>query len=1163
MRNSSILRTAVLLTCLFASTAAFAGGPLILFAPNDPWNYPVGGVNVYTDLGGMGPLTNAQADVLSANGFAQWTGVASSFFNATVAGDFSSVGLPDITNANVATVIGVNNGGGFHVIYDTDGTITTGFLGAPPGVLGVASPDFGAGGILSESWAVMNGAAVNPGDPAGQSFGGVFTHEFGHGINMAHTQTNGQIVFFGNAITPAGCGGPYGGSPTFAQVETMYPFIDPSPGSVGVQMATIEHIDDVSTLSDIYPTGGWPAGTGTISGTIFNIDGTTPIGGVNVIARNVANAFTDAVSALSGDFTQSAADGAYTLTGLTPGANYVLYVDTIVDGGFSQTPVQPLPGPEEYYNAGESNTPVDDPCDFTTISVGAGATVTRDIQLNGANIPPTISVNPTSLSFTIPTNTNDNGLLTISNIAAAGADDLNWTIVDSDPVTTQIFPLPTDLPIGGGKAAVGRTITDDPTRMRCATCGKPRDTQPFDGDSGLAKMNLVNDGGFELGTGGPWIQSSTNFGTPLCDSTCGVAGANTGAWWCWFGGIAAFEDGAVRQSVVFPAGGTISLDFFVLPGACDSPADFVEVTIDGTQVWVLDGSSGLCGTATYSPVSVDLSAFADGAAHNVRFHSTIFANNAGGSNFFVDDVSITHTPTITDCAWLSAAPLAGTTAQGGSDNVTVTVDSTGLPVGVYNCSLQVNSDDPATPLVTVPVTLNVVASGVDVIVTTSTPLPVALKTLPSGSGDTFNAAQDWDGVVGSSPAAVDATVTVQLLQGGVPVVGHPANLMLVQVTSPGNWNGCNQNSPDGPTDVNGITTFSGALSAGGVTLPGAFMEVAVGGLTINSITYNGGATPLDIRVMSPDIDANFTVNLADLGFFATDFAGAYAFRSDFQWNGVLNLADVGVFATDFGDACTTIVPGNPTASGDMIGVYFDTAGRNHATDLEPGKAVTAYLMLQGPSASKGIDAWDAQLVTSSNLVVRNVVLPQGSINVGSDHEFVVGTGGMVVPKGKPAVLATLTLEVTDNNPASLSLTSSSLAQGASPIVARGEELQSVALSMGEGMPVAYVNDEHAPRNDGLPVPATLSLSNVPNPFNPSTEIRFNLPRDGRAEVRIYDVSGRLVSQLDGGLMTAGASALTWNGVDHRGAGVRSGLYFYQLLLDGQSLGDTKKMNLVK
>ena len=111
--------------------------------------------------------------------------------------------------------------------------------------------------------------------------------------------------------------------------------------------------------------------------------------------------------------------------------------------------------------------------------------------------------------------------------------------------------------------------------------------------------------------------------------------------------------------------------------------------------------------------------------------------------------------------------------------------------------------------------------------------------------------------------------------------------------------------------------------------------------------------------------------------------------------------------------------------------------------------------------------------------------------------------------------------------------------------------------------MAYINDANAPRNDNVPVAQELALKNVPNPFNPSTEIRFNLPREGRAEVRIFDVSGRLVSQLDGGLMPAGAGALTWNGVDHRGAGVRSGLYFYQLLLDGEGLGETKKMNLVK
>jgi flagellar hook assembly protein FlgD len=97
----------------------------------------------------------------------------------------------------------------------------------------------------------------------------------------------------------------------------------------------------------------------------------------------------------------------------------------------------------------------------------------------------------------------------------------------------------------------------------------------------------------------------------------------------------------------------------------------------------------------------------------------------------------------------------------------------------------------------------------------------------------------------------------------------------------------------------------------------------------------------------------------------------------------------------------------------------------------------------------------------------------------------------------------------------------------------------------------------------VPQALALDLRTVPNPFNPSTEIRFNLPRDGRVEVRIYDLRGRLVWRAEPQEMTAGAQAVAWHGVDRHGGAVNSGLYFYRLVLDGQQLGETGKMTLLK
>lgn len=65
--------------------------------------------------------------------------------------------------------------------------------------------------------------------------------------------------------------------------------------------------------------------------------------------------------------------------------------------------------------------------------------------------------------------------------------------------------------------------------------------------------NPVADPSFESGTPNPsWAETSTNFGSPLCSpGTCGFAGARTGSWWAWFGGIdGMLEEGSLTQSAV-------------------------------------------------------------------------------------------------------------------------------------------------------------------------------------------------------------------------------------------------------------------------------------------------------------------------------------------------------------------------------------------------------------------------------------------------------------------------------------------------------------------------------------------------------------------------------------------------------------------------------------
>ncbi len=99
--------------------------------------------------------------------------------------------------------------------------------------------------------------------------------------------------------------------------------------------------------------------------------------------------------------------------------------------------------------------------------------------------------------------------------------------------------------------------------------------------------------------------------------------------------------------------------------------------------------------------------------------------------------------------------------------------------------------------------------------------------------------------------------------------------------------------------------------------------------------------------------------------------------------------------------------------------------------------------------------------------------------------------------------------------------------------------------------------------DDRPLALAAGLRNVPNPFNPMTEFRFNLARSADVEVRIYDVRGRSVATLTAGTMSAGAQALTWRGQNDAGNALNSGVYFYRLLTDGRDAGRVGKMSLLK
>jgi hypothetical protein len=68
--------------------------------------------------------------------------------------------------------------------------------------------------------------------------------------------------------------------------------------------------------------------------------------------------------------------------------------------------------------------------------------------------------------------------------------------------------------------------------------------------------------------------------------------------------------------------------------------------------------------------------------------------------------------------------------------------------------------------------------------------------------------------------------------------------------------------------------------------------------------------------------------------------------------------------------------------------------------------------------------------------------------------------------------------------------------------------------------------------------------NYPNPFNPATTIRYDLPEASKTELAVYNVVGQLVQTLVSEQQKAGEYSVTWDGKDEIGKDVASGIYYY-------------------
>jgi hypothetical protein len=99
-------------------------------------------------------------------------------------------------------------------------------------------------------------------------------------------------------------------------------------------------------------------------------------------------------------------------------------------------------------------------------------------------------------------------------------------------------------------------------------------------------------------------------------------------------------------------------------------------------------------------------------------------------------------------------------------------------------------------------------------------------------------------------------------------------------------------------------------------------------------------------------------------------------------------------------------------------------------------------------------------------------------------------------------------------------------------------------------------------SEGVTLPSEFSLAqSYPNPFNPETNIRFQLPEASSVTITVYNTIGQAIRTLVESQYEAGFHSVRWNGKDQNGSDVSSGIYIYKI--QAGNFTDMKKMTLVR
>jgi subtilisin-like proprotein convertase family protein len=286
------------------------------------------------------------------------------------------------------------------------------------------------------------------------------------------------------------------------------------------------------------------------------------------------------------------------------------------------------------------------------------------------------------------------------------------------------------------------------------------------------------------------------------------------------------------------------------------------------------------------------------------------------------------------------------------------------------------------------------------------------------------------------------------------------------------------------------------------------------------------------------------------------------------------------------DSWQIIFGGSNGPRGDLEGVVVSTLPQQPLA----GATVTIVELAQSTTTNQSGE-YSFHGVTTGTYVVRfqhagfcdfvanNVEIQDGqttTLNAAMQHPnavFSVTSINQGVIIGRTST-TTFTISNTGNCPLTWSLTDTSAwltespAQGTVPASQMTEitlTFDATDLAIGEYQ--SRITITHSAANSPYQIPVSLAvassagesvdlptefalLANYPNPFNSSTELRFDVPQTAAVSLVLYNLLGQEVATLINSTMQAGHHTVNWNGRDRHGVDVGTGIYIVQLRSEG-------------